>query len=430
MSQKNRNPQLIAAAKNIFELTVQGVGAASLVGLECDLPSADSYRVVGAGKAAMAMAMALVHNFPEHEFEGEVVVPHGYKESFPYGQSLPGNMKVTEAGHPIPDANSERAAIDALKTAQGCRQHHVLIVLLSGGASALWSLPSAGLSLQDLQTVNQVLLQNGATIEQINTVRKHLSAIKGGRLARAAWPAHTLTLAISDVVGNAPSVIGSGPSVPDPTTWRDAMEIAMNLDFPHTVLKHLELGSKGLISDTPKPGTKFLQRSEFRLLASNEDALRIAERIAADMGYEVVKVLPQVHGEARDVGGTVARILLSMQPGQCMIWGGETTVTVRGNGKGGRNQELVLAAAGELAGATSDLVLLSGGTDGIDGPTDAAGGWCTPDTVSAALSQGVDPYVALEENDAYHCLKAVNQLLIMGPTHTNVMDIGIGLVSP
>ena len=276
-----------------------------------------------------------------------------------------------------------------------------------------------------------MLLQSGADIHQLNTIRKHLSAIKGGRLAEAAWPGYVVTLAVSDVIGDDSSVIGSGPTVGDPTTWQDATDIIQRLDLqlPAEVRQYLQLGVEGSLPDTPKPNAKLLKQSIFRLLASNTDALKAAEAAAQNMGYEVVSVYHDVCGEARNVGTAMARRVLRLKPGQCFIWGGETTVTVRGSGKGGRNQELALAAACVLEGASLDAVLLSGGTDGIDGPTDAAGGWVTPETVPMALARGVDPQVALEANDAYNCLRATKQLLITGPTHTNVMDIGIGLVA-
>ena len=418
-------------AKRIFDAAVDSVSAYRVFGQVTDLPIFGSCRVVGAGKAAMTMAAALEQCFPNASFEGEVVVPHGYIDSFPDQVAPPKAIKVSEAGHPIPNNNSERAAVNALSVAKECGRNDTLVVLLSGGASALWSAPIKGLSLQDIRTVNHMILQSGADIHQLNTIRKHLSAIKGGRLAEAAWPGHVVTLAISDVIGDDRSVIGSGPTVGDPTTWKDATDIIQRLDLqlPTKVRQYLKLGIEGRLPDTPKPNTKLLKQSVFRLLASNTDALKAAEVAAQNMGYEVVSIYYDVRGEARKVGAAMARRVLRLKPGQCFIWGGETTVTVRGNGKGGRNQELALAAACVLERAPVDAMVLSGGTDGIDGPTDTAGGWATPDTVSMALARGIDPHVALKANDAYNCLRATKQLLITGPTHTNVMDVGIGLVA-
>lgn len=426
---KNSNFELIETAKRIFYAAVKSVSAPQFMESAGDLLISGTGRVVGAGKAAMAMAAALEQQFPECSFEGQVVVPHGYIDSFPKDQSPPRTIRVTEGGHPVPDEGSQQAAADALRTARACGVGDTLIVLLSGGASALWSLPSSGLTLQDLRTINQFLLHSGANIHRINAVRKHLSAIKGGQLGKAAWPANTITLAVSDVVGDDESVIGSGPTVADPTTWVDVLDIILDFDpqIPPAVLKHVESGLEGIQPDTPKPGSELLERSEFRLLASNDHVLRAAESAAEQMGYHVVSINHRVHGEARDIGVIMARATLNLSPGECILWGGETTVTVKGAGKGGRNQELALAAACEFNNKSIDAVLLSGGTDGIDGPTDAAGGWVTPGTVTKARSMGVDPHAALEENDAYHCLKAVDQLLVTGPTHTNVMDIGIGI---
>ena len=418
-------------AKRIFDAAVDSVSAHRKLEQVANLPIPSSCRVVGAGKAAMTMAAALEQFFPSATFEGEVVVPHGYIDSFPDQFARPKAIAVSEGGHPIPNINSQRAAERALSVAKDCGRNETLIVLLSGGASALWSAPIKGLSLQDIRTVNQMLLQSGADIHQLNTIRKHLSAIKGGRLAEAAWPGRVVTLAVSDVIGDDSSVIGSGPTVGDPTTWQDATDTIERLDLqlPTEVHRYLQLGIEGSLPETPKPNAKPLKQSVFRLLTSNTDALKAAEAAAQNMGYEVVSVYHDVCGEARNVGAAMARRVLRLKPGQCFIWGGETTVTVRGNGKGGRNQELALAAACVLEGASLNAVLLSGGTDGIDGPTDAAGGWVTPSTVPIALARRVDPHVALEANDAYNCLCATNQLLITGPTHTNVMDVGIGLVA-
>ncbi len=427
---KSINLPLIHAAKDIFYAAVEGVSGSQLENFEAELPISGFCRVVGAGKASMAMAGALEHKYPDCTFEGHVVVPHGYRASFPESLIPPKVIKVLEGGHPVPDAYSQRAAGNALEIAQkSSREEQTLIVLLSGGASALWTLPANGLTMEDLRKVNQLLLESGVDIHQINKVRKHLSAIKAGRLAEAAWPANTITLAISDVVGNDESVIGSGPTVADPTTWEEAMDIIKSIGprVPASILNHMKLGLDGLHSDTPKPGSEKLQRSQYYLIASNQDALKAAESTARRLGFHVVGVDQDVYGEARYIGARMARKAMRLAPGECFLWGGETTVNVKGNGKGGRNQELVLSAACELKNSSIHTILLSGGTDGIDGPTDAAGGWVTSGTVATAQFVGLDPYVYLQENDSYTFLKALDQILITGPTHTNVMDIGIAL---
>jgi len=385
--------------------------------------------VVGAGKASMAMATALEQKFSDHSFDGQVIVPHGYIESFPERQSPPQHIRVREGGHPHPNEASQQAAIEALQMAEALGAEDTLLVLLSGGASALWSLPSSGLTLKDQQAINQQLLKCGADIHQINTVRKHLSAIKGGQLASVAWPARTVTIAISDVIGDDSSVIGSGPTVADPTTWQDCLDILKYFDIkvPSNILRLVKLGVNKDYIETPKPGSERLQNTAFHLVASNEDALMAARQAAKQLGYHVVSVDRGVQGEAREIGHMMAQRMLRVRPGECFIWGGETTVTLRGSGRGGRNQELVLAAACELKRTGINGVLLSGGTDGVDGPTDAAGGWATSQTAQLIQSQGMDPEEALRDNNAYPCLQSIDHLLLTGPTHTNVMDIGIAL---
>ena len=425
----NHRLEQVEVAQKIFHSAVEQVSAPPLRRVASELSLTGTNHVVGAGKAAMAMAAALEREFPNYTFEGQVVVPHGYIISFPEDQTPPATIEVIEGGHPVPDENSRRAATEALKIAKACKEGDTLIVLLSGGASALWSLPADGVTLEDLRTINRQLLQSGHEIHQTNTVRKHLSAIKGGQLAIAAWPASTVTFAISDVIGNDPSAIGSGPTVADPTHWSEAMEILMGMDLSISpaIVDHVNRGVHGHLPDTPKPGSKKLEQSHYHLLASNMDALKAAVKKAEALGFQIAEIHHSISGEAREVGKMMAKKTKNLNPGECILWGGETTVTVNGTGKGGRNQELVLAAARELARSPVDLLVLSGGTDGIDGPTDAAGGWVTSATVEKARSMGIDPDKALQENDAYTFLHAMDQLLITHPTHTNVMDIGIGL---
>lgn len=429
MIMDNNQRSSVFDAKHIFHAAVHAVSPFQLSDFPLDSMDMKSMHVVGAGKASMAMAATLEQTFPNHSWNGHVVVPHGYIASFPVDQMPPQRIRVVEGGHPHPDQASHQSATEALQIAEALGDDDTLVVLLSGGASALWSLPHSGLTLKDQQTINRKLLECGADIHQINTIRKHLSAIKGGQLAYGAWPARTITIAISDVIEDDESVIGSGPTVPDPTTSQDCLEILKNYDIhvPPSVFNHLQLGVNHQRLETPKPGSKRLEKSSFHLMASNADALRAAHQMATELGYEVISTEEGIQGEAREIGRIMAQRLLRIRPGKCFIWGGETTVTLQGSGKGGRNQELALAAAYELKGMDVDGVLLSGGTDGIDGPTDAAGAWATPQTVPLAQSKGLDPEEALRNNDAYHCLKPIHHLLITGPTHTNVMDIGIAL---
>jgi len=420
---------LLFDAQRIFRSAIEAVSPFKLSQVIQEISVADSCRVVGAGKAAMAMASTLEQSYPDHSFSGQVVVPHGYIDSFPADLPPPRNIIVREGGHPIPDADSLHSARDALKIAESLGDQDTLIVLLSGGASALWSLPIAGLTLMDLQKVNQQLLECGAEIHQINTIRKHLSQIKGGQLAKAASPAQLITLAISDVIDDDESVIGSGPTVGDPTTWEDVVDIIdyFDIEVPPAVWKFIDQGIDGQYPETPESISSVFQHASYHLLASNNDAIEGAKQMAEQLGYNVVERNLFVSGEARDIGAVMAQRVRLLQPRECLLWGGETTVTIQGMGKGGRNQELVLSAACEFKRSKANILLLSGGTDGIDGPTDAAGGWSTPNTFHEAKSKGIDLYEFLSDNDAYHCLQEIDQLLFTGPTHTNVMDIGIGL---
>ncbi len=392
--------------------------------------------VVGAGKAAMAMAGALEARLGDTITEGLVVIPHGYPESFPEGMPRPRRIAVAEGGHPLPDDAGVAATRRTLALAEGCGPDDALIALLSGGASALWSAFAEGISLDDARNLFRLLLRSGADIHQINTVRKHLSRIAGGRLAVAAYPAMVLAPALSDVVGDDLSIIASGPTVPDRTTFRDAVLVLQQLDLwgkvPPSVRAHLRRGREDPSLETPKPGHPAFARALTVLIGSNRDALRAAKAEAERRGYAVRIVSDRVTGEAREMGRRMASEILAVEGTQrvCLLWGGETTVTVRGTGKGGRNQELALAAALALEDATGPVAFLSGGTDGRDGPTDAAGAWVTHETAAEARARGLDPKAFLDNNDAYTFFERMGTLLKTGPTHTNVMDVQVALVDP
>jgi hydroxypyruvate reductase len=389
---------------------------------------------VGAGKAAMAMAGALEAKLGDAITEGLVVVPHGYPETFPEGLPRPRRIEVAEGGHPLPDASGVAATRRTLALAEACGPDDALLALLSGGGSALWSAFAEGITLDDARALYRLLLRSGADIHQMNTVRKHLSRIAGGRLAAAAYPATVLAPALSDVVGDDLSVIASGPTVPDRTTFRDAVLVLQQLDLwekaPASVRAHLRRGREDPAMETPKPGRPAFERALTVLIGGNRDALRAAAEEARRRGYAARIVSDRVTGEAREVGRRQAEAALAVREARpvCLLWGGETTVTVRGQGKGGRNQELALAAALALEGAPRPVAFLSGGTDGLDGPTDAAGAWVTNDTAPAARARGLDPEAFLENNDAYTFFERMGALLKPGPTHTNVMDVQIALV--
>ncbi|MGZ8471473.1 MAG: glycerate kinase type-2 family protein [Gemmatirosa sp.] len=407
-------------------------------------------RIVGAGKAALAMAGAIepvLDAAGVRAVDGEVVVPDGYAARIPAGVRAPTRIAVREAAHPLPDAPGAAAARAALARAEACGPQDLLLVLLSGGASALWAAPAPGLPPDDVRAVVERLQRAGADNAALNTVRRQLSLLGGGRLA-AATRADVATLVLSDVVGDDPGVVGSGPTVRDRTTPADAVRVLRAHDAWESasaaVRARLQRASPPV---APSSGTRTLH-----LLGGVGDALAAARVAAASMGYDVTVCGAALRGEARDAGRTVARRAIARavagaaagaRPG-CLLWGGETTVTVRGAGRGGRNQELALAAALVLDDAVratilrddAAIVVLSAGTDGIDGPTDAAGGWATPRTVAHAESLGRDATAALLANDAYGLLDAPDArdpaggLLRTGPTHTNVMDVQIALVRP
>ena len=426
--------QAIVDARAIFLEAVRSVQAERVlrdVELAClagrELECFRHVYLLAAGKAAMAMAGVIERQLAGCLTGGLAVVPYGYMATFPVGQQAPELVEVMEAGHPVPDKASMMAAERALAIAERCGRDDLLLVLLSGGASALWLAPVHPVTLADLARVNELLLRSGADIHEINTVRKHLSRIKGGKLSALAWPANTVTLVISDVTGDDMSVIGSGPTTADPTTRADAMAVVTNrhLELPVAVRRYLEKGVSGEVPDTAGMDDSRLLRANARIIGSNRLAVHRAARAACSLGYEVVRADLDVRGEARLVGVERAREALGLAPGQCIVWGGETTVTVCGSGKGGRNQEVALAAACAWDGTQGNMILLSAGTDGIDGPTGAAGAWATPSTAALARAQGLNPEVALRQNDAYTLFAGVNQLLITGPTHTNVMDLGL-----
>jgi len=293
-------------------------------------------RVLAAGKAAIGMAVWLERKLGDAIAGGLAVVPHGYTDTCSGHIGLSDRIAVTEAGHPVPDAHGLEAASRSLDIAGNCGAADALVILLSGGASALWPAPAPTLTLYHLVRVNRILLKSGADIHQINTLRKHLSAIKGGHLAAVAAPARVLTLAISDVTGDDLSIVGSGPAAADSTTYADCLMVveALGLDLPKVVMQHLALGARGLFLETPKPGDPRLRAVQSLVLASNRTALRAAAAEAEERGYRVVDIAHDVSGEARHIGTQFARRALSLGSRQCLLYGGESTVVVRGGGRG------------------------------------------------------------------------------------------------
>lgn len=443
MSLDSSPRSLVADARALFDAAVRRVQADRLID-DADpsgwaphgLASYDTVRVVGMGKAAMAMAGVVEARFSEIVMEGTVVVPEGNPGSYPERLPAPSTVRVMEGGHPLPTRASAQAARRLLEHAEAVGEGDLLLVLVSGGGTALATLPADALDLADLRTTYHLLMDAGVPIHPANVVRKHLTQVGGGRLACAAHPAHGAALVVSDVPGDDISVIASGSTVPDTSTYEDAMQVLYRHDLWHEVpapiREHLAAGARTHRPETPGADHPCFDTVRSTLLGSNETALAAARSAAEKRGYAVRSVQTGVEGEARAVGRKHVREMASAELDEptCWLWGGETTVTVTGEGKGGRNQEVALGAALAMEDIDRDCVLLSGGTDGIDGPTDAAGAWATPRTAATARQAGCDPEPHLDDNDAYPLFDTIDQLLHPGPTHTNVMDVQVGLLWP
>ena len=381
--------------------------------------------VIGAGKASAAMAKAVEdcwQGVPD-KIDGLVVTRYGYAVACQH-------IEIVEAAHPVPDAAGEHAARRILERVQGLRANDLVICLISGGGSALLSLPAPGLSLEDKQAVNKALLKSGANIHEMNCVRKHLSAIKGGRLAAACAPARVVSLLISDVPGDDPDVIASGPTVPDPSTFAEALAILekYRLDQPGAIparaLAHIQRAE----GETPKPNDPRLAHIETRMIAAPQISLEAAARLAQEHGFTPMILGDSLEGEARDVAlvhaGIAKQVIRHGQPLQTpcvLLSGGETTVTVRGNGRGGRNAEFALALAVALQGQDR-VYAIACDTDGIDGTEDNAGAIVMPATLEHAERQGLNAKKYLANNDGYSFFKDLDNLIITGPTLTNVND--------
>ena len=349
--------------------------------------------------------------------------------------TLPATAQWFDASHPLPDRESERAGRSALELAGRTRQQGALVVLLSGGASSMLAVPAAGLSLSEKAAASGALLAAGVPIAALNCVRRHLSAIKGGRLAAAA--ARTVTLALSDVhapVEDDPAAIGSGVSSVDPTTFADALEVVRSSGarVPEPVLEHLARGARGEIEDTPKPGSSVEARLSFMVIGNRRNAMAGAIGAARELGYAAISIDAPTSGEARDAGqaffGQAARQAAEAGRPVCVVAAGETTVRVRGRGRGGRNQEFVLATVPLVAASGMSMLVGSIGTDGVDGPTDAAGAVADNSSEARARAAGLSRQAALEQNGAYDFFLPLGDLIRMGPTGTNVGDLHLLLV--
>jgi hydroxypyruvate reductase len=394
----------------------------------------DAFRdiyVLGAGKASATMAVAVERLLRRRIRGGLINTKYGHLARLR-------RLELNECGHPVPDENGVRGAERIAAVARQAGAEDLILCLISGGASALMPLPAAPLTLAEKQSATKLLLACGANIHEMNAVRKHLSAVKGGQLARLASPAAVLALMLSDVIGDDLDVIGSGPTAPDRSTFAAAYGILEKYGLvervPASVRQRLEAGLSGAIPETPKPGDAVFERTQNLLVGSNRLAVDAAAGAARKLGYNTLVLSTMIEGETREVArmhAAIAKEILHsrrpLKPPACVISGGETTVTLRGDGLGGRNQEFVLAAALNLAGC-APVVVLSGGTDGTDGPTDAAGAIADGATLERAARLGLDARRYLDRNDSYRFFQPLGDLLLTGPTGTNVMDVRLMLV--
>ncbi len=387
------------------------------------------------GKAASGMARAVLDAIGDIVTGGIVITKYGHADLHTGNK-----VEVYEAGHPLPDEHGMRATGRAVEMAEGLNEDDLLVCLVSGGGSALLVAPYPGITLEEKQQATDLLLHAGADINELNTVRKHLSRVKGGRLAEIAYPARIRSLLLSDVIGDPLDVIASGPTAPDRTTFADALGVLQKYGLidrvPDSVRTLLRDGASGRIPETPKVGNTVFDHVENTIIGSNRQALEAARVRAEEMGFAAEVAAKPVQGEAQEAARALTQRVQKIREVHeragttaCMISGGETTVTVKGHGLGGRNTEFALAFALAIEGAAG-IALLSGGTDGTDGPTDAAGAIVDGQTVVKARAAGINPEEYLTNNDSYTFFKKLDALLVTGPTGTNVMDLQIVLITP
>jgi hydroxypyruvate reductase len=401
-----------------------------------DLLSCKEVLILGVGKASCRMAQAMEQVLADSMPRGLVVTKYGQGERI-------GHIKVVEAGHPVPDGQSLEGARALMRLAQEAGERTLLINLISGGGSALACLPADGISLEDKKKTTELLLKSGADIGAVNCVRKHISGIKGGKLAKAAWPARMINLILSDVVGDNLATIASGITVPDPTTFCQALDFLEKYHIrdkvPGPVRQRIESGTRGDIPETPKEGDPCFSHVENILIGNNRTACLAAERHGKELGYDTMVLADPITGEAREAAALFASLAADVEAGKSglkkpvlIIAGGETTVTIQGTGTGGRNQEMALAFAVRLMETRPDfdnIYFLSAGTDGIDGPTDAAGALVSPDIRGIIRELGLNPRASLADNDSYRFFGHTGHLFRTGQTGTNVCDIQLLMVS-
>lgn len=438
--------KLKSDAKTIFEAGLRAVDPLEAVKMqlkrdgdklileerEYDLGNYEKIYVIGMGKAAASMAKALEDILGDRITRGIVNVK--------YGHTVPLKIiKINEAAHPVPDESGLTGSLEIIDLLQSTSEKDLVICLISGGGSALLPCPAGELTLEDKQIITQSLLDCGANIHEINSIRKQISAVKGGRLAEHVYPSTLISLILSDVIGDDLDVIASGPTVPDSHTFHDCKNIIQKYNLeelvPKRVIEYIQKGCSGEIEDTPTADSPVFARTQNAIVGSNILAVEAAKEKADKLGYNTIILSTFIHGETEEVAKVhtaIAKEIISsdnpVSKPACLISGGETTVTIEGEGKGGRNQEFVLAAAIDIEGLDS-VVVLSGGTDGNDGPTDAAGAIADGTTISRAKNLDLNAFECLCENNSYNFFKPLDDLLITGPTNTNVMDLRIVLVT-
>ncbi|HOW09371.1 MAG TPA: glycerate kinase [Bacteroidales bacterium] len=432
------------AAQKIFLAGVRSVLPGSLManvmslkdqtlfvgGHEIPIGHIENIFVIGAGKASAAMGHYVETTLGDRIKGGHIVVKYGHSCKLK-------RIEVTEAGHPVPDSNGFRATGEIIRIAANASENDLVICLISGGGSALMADLPDDLLPEELYIVNNLLVRCGAAINEINCVRKHLSKVKGGQLARIVRPASLLTLIISDVIGNPPEVIASGPTVPDPSTFREALDVIMkyNLasDVTSGVMNYLREGAAGNKPETPKPGDHVFDDVLNIIAGTNQNALKGAKAEALKLGYRTYIIDDSVQGDVESVSEMIVSTAVSFKNNAdipkpvCLLFGGETTIRVTGEGQGGRNQHLALTAALRLNNLPG-ITILAAGTDGNDGNTDAAGAVVDSGTVPSALSKNIDPAVFISEFDSYSLFRKEGGLIVTGPTFTNVMDLMVVVV--
>jgi len=440
---RSRKSRAEKIAIRVFREALDAVDPVTATGVYCrqirDYLSREDFEtlyLVGFGKASCTMLSAAISEMGIDAFKRCAIVTKYGHVHLSMGDQLIGEIRrkvsIHEAGHPVPDHNGILGTAEIIDALREADERSLVLSLISGGGSALLVAPFEGITLNDKQDVTERLLRAGADIYELNTVRKHLSRVKGGRLAEIAYPAEVISLIVSDVIGDRLDVIASGPTAPDPTTYGDAIGVlkkyGLYRGLSESVVSLLEKGREGLIPETPKPGGYVFKRVQNLIIGSNRIALEAASESARSLGLHTEIITTELKGEAREAGRFLAekaKERLSVIKGPaCLISGGETTVTVKGNGRGGRNTELALAFAIEISGLRG-VTLLSAGTDGTDGPTDAAGAMVDGGTISEAQKRGLAAREYLDNNDSYNFFRQIDSLLITGPTGTNVMDIQI-----